>query len=299
MTMISEQFPNLLTEGLRAVFWVEYDRMMQNSPVAQLFNVAGSSKAQEEMQGVGNLGDWEEYTGALEYDTFDQLYKTTFTHVEFAKGISIERSLIDDDQYNVMNQRVRILAQSAARKREKDAASVFNNAFSSSYTGGDSVSLCNDSHPLSPTHSSDVQANAGSSALSYDAVTATITAGQGLVDDRNELLPINYDTILVPSALGEKTNALVKTANQMDTSDYHANAYGNLKVIVWPYLTDANNWFMLDSNMAKLHLHWFNRVPLEFAEDPTSDYNLAVKMRGYQRYSYGWSDYRCCYGHSV
>jgi len=266
MTMISEQFPNLLTEGLRAVFWVEYDRMMQNSPVAQLFNVAGSSKAQEEMQGVGNLGDWD---------------------------------LIDDDQYNVMNQRVRILAQSAARKREKDAASVFNNAFSSSYTGGDSVSLCNDSHPLSPTHSSDVQANAGSSALSYDAVTATITAGQGLVDDRNELLPINYDTILVPSALGEKTNALVKTANQMDTSDYHANAYGNLKVIVWPYLTDANNWFMIDSNMAKLHLHWFNRVPLEFAEDPTSDYNLAVKMRGYMRYSYGWSDYRWLYGHSV
>jgi len=298
MAMISKQFPNLLVEGLRTVFWVEYNQIAQRSPVSRLFNIFGSSKSKEEMQGVGGLGDWDEFAGNIEYDTFDQLYKTTFTPVEFTKGIAIERALIDDEMYGVMNQRVRILAQSAARKREKDAASIFNNAFSSSYTGGDSTALCYASHPLSPSRGG-THGNAGTTALSYDAVKDTVTLGQAFVDARGELLPVTFDTLVVPTALAEPANAIVKTMNKPETADHHANAFESLNVVVWPYLTDANNWFMMDSQMARLHLHWIDRVPLEFAEDPASDFNLVLKMRGYMRYAYGWSDWRWLYGHDA
>ncbi|MBK7181397.1 MAG: hypothetical protein IPH82_30175 [Chloroflexi bacterium] len=70
-------------------------------------------------------------------------------------------------------------------------------------------------------------------------------------------------------------------------------------VVVWDYLTDSNNWFMTDSRLAGLFLNWFNRVDMEFAMDPTSDFNLIAKYRGYMRYSYGWSDWRWVYGHAV
>ncbi len=70
-------------------------------------------------------------------------------------------------------------------------------------------------------------------------------------------------------------------------------------MIVWDYLTDANNWFMVDSQMAQLHLNWFDRIPVEFALDPSSSFNLVAKFRGYMRYSLGWNDWRWVFGHAV
>jgi len=70
-------------------------------------------------------------------------------------------------------------------------------------------------------------------------------------------------------------------------------------VVVWDYLTDEESWFVLDSGLAKMHLLWIDREPLEFAMDPASDFRLEARYRGYMRYSYGWSDWRGVYGHNV
>ena len=124
---------------------------------------------------------------------------------------------------------------------------------------------------------------------------------QSYTDDRGELITVLPNTLVVPAALQEAANAIAKTINKPDTADYHANFVGGWleNVVVWPYLTDANNWFLLDSALSKQYLLWINRVELEFAMDPTSDFSLEARFRGYQRYSYGWSDWRWVYGHSV
>ena len=298
---ISEQWAELLDPGLRAIFFVQRDALAATSKIPMLFNVIGSTKSAEKFLGAGGMSDWLEYEGAIEYDDFDQLYKTTLTHKEFVRGFKVERKLVDDDQYNVINARPRALALSATRTREKHAASVFNNAFSSSYTGGDGVSLCNDSHPLAPTHSGDTFDNAGTSALSYDNVVGTRRLMREFVDDRGELIVVSPDTLIVPPELEEQAWAIWRTMNKVDSADYHANfVQGFLRnVIVWDYLTDANNWFMVDSAMAKLYLMWIDRIALEFAMDPSSDFRLEARYRGYMRYSYGWSDPRFIYGHAV
>lgn len=301
MTAISEQWAYLLEPGLKAIFNVQAAELAAVSKIPMLFNVITSEKANEQFLGVGGMSDWKEFKGAIEYDSFDQLYKTTLTHKQYVKGFSVERQLVDDDLYGIINPQPRQLAMSAMRTREKHAASVFNNAFSSSYTGGDSVSLCNDSHPLAPTHSGDVVDNAGSTALSYDALVATRELMRAYVDDREELIPVNPDTLLVPPEIEEEAFTIWKTMQKPDSANYHDNfVIGFLKnIIVWDYLTDANNWFLIDSALAKIHLLWIDRVPLEFTMDPTSDFNLEAKFRGYMRYSYGWSDWRWVYGHSV
>jgi phage major head subunit gpT-like protein len=300
MMAISEQWAELLEPGLRAIFEVQRDALAEASRIPMLFNVVGSDKAQEHDLGVGGMSDWEEYEGAIEYDDFDQLYKTTYTHVEYVKGFKVERKLVDDDQYNIISKRPRQLALTAMRTREKHAASVFNNAFSSSYTGGDEVSLCNDSHPLSPEHSGDTHDNYGTYALSYDNVVTVRRLMREYPDDRGELVQINPDTLLVPPELEESAWSIYETTNKVDTADWHANfVRAKLKgVIVWDYLTDANAWFMIDSGLAKLYLNWFDRVPLEFEMDPTSDFRLEARFRGYMRYSYGWSDWRWVYGNN-
>jgi hypothetical protein len=65
------------------------------------------------------------------------------------------------------------------------------------------------------------------------------------------------------------------------------------------YMTDTNNWFMLDSQLAALYLHWYWRVRPEFTSDPASDFNLKLKFRGYMRFIFGWDDWTFVYGHNV
>ncbi len=297
---ISEQWAELLEPGLRSIFEVQSEALAAESRIPMLFNVIGSTKANEHFLGAGGMSDWETYKGAIEYDEYDQLYKTTLTHEEYSKGFKVERKLVDDDQYNTITPRPRSLALSAMRTREKHAASVFNNAFSSSFTGGDAVALCSASHPLSP-NSSATHSNTGVLAFTYDNVVTTRELMRAFVDDRNELVMINPDTIIAPPELEEEAWAVVNTLNKVDVTDYHANFVQSKiqNVVVWDYLTDANNWFLADMAMTKIHALWIDRVALEFEMDPTSDFRLEARFRGYMRYSYGWSDWRWLFGHEV
>jgi phage major head subunit gpT-like protein len=297
---VSEQWAYLLEPGLKAIFNTQREALAATSKIPALFSMQTSSKVDESFLGVGGMGDWKAYKGAIEYDDADQLYKTTLTHEEYVKGYVVERKLVDDDQYGIINQMPGKLALTAMRTREKHAASVFNNSFTNSapYLGGDSVNLCSASHPLAPTHSADVQSNYGTYALSYDNLITVRAAMRAFTDDRGELTPINPDTLLVPPGLEETAWAIWKTANKVDQVNAHANFIGGFlnQVIVWDYLTDTNDWWLIDSALAKQYLIWLDRVPLEQTMDPTSDFNLQAKFRGYMRYSYGWADYRWVYG---
>jgi phage major head subunit gpT-like protein len=297
---ISEQWAELLAPGLKAIFNLQVDALAATAKAPLFFNVQGSTRANEYALNVGGFGDWKEYKGAIEYDDFDQGYKTTFTHVEYARGFKVERKLVDDDLYSIINARPAGLALSAMRKREKDAADIFNNAFASGL-GADSQYLCDDAHPASPANTATTQDNAGSSALSRDAIIETRRLMREFKDDRGELIQVMPDILLVPPELEDE--AVVYTASTQkpgsaDNDVNFANRLG-LQVVVWDYLTDATNWFMIDSRLAKQHLWWFNRVPTEFDLDPQSNYLLEAKFRGYARYSLGFSDWRWCYGHSV
>lgn len=300
--LIHENWAVLMEPGLRAIFELARQPIITESRIPLFFNMTTSTKAQEHDQGLGGMSDWKEYEGRVEYDDTELGYKTTYTHVEYAKGIQIERKLVDDDQYNVINNRVSLLGLTAERSREKAGASVFNNAFSSSYVGGDSVALCG-AHPYSPTNST-TQSNAGSTALSYDAIIATRKLMRAFKDDTGELTPVMPDILLIPPGLEETayyaTQAMnIPTTGTTTSAPTSPNFVRGLRYVVWDYLSDTNNWFLIDSQLAKRHLNWFDRIPLEFAVDPTSDFNLFARYRGYMRYSYGFSDWRWIYGHAV
>lgn len=296
---ISEQWAELLEPGLREIFMQTSAALAAQSRIPMLFDVIPSGKAAEDFLSVGGMGNWEEYKGAIEYDDLNKGYKTTLTHAEYVRGFVIERKLVEDDQYSVFRDRPAELAMAAMRTREIHAASVFNNAFSTSYLGGDGKPLCEDDHPKGPSNSGALD-NEGALALSYANVVLTRQYMRAWTDDRGNLIPRNPDTILVPPELEDTAYEIVRTANVPSTADYRANFVQGFvrNVIVWDYLTDANAWFLIDSAAAKLALKWIDRVPLEFALDPTSDFNLQSRWRGYMRYSYGFKDWRWVYGNN-
>lgn len=303
--MLSVQWPRFILPIIRKEW---YARMaLTASPAMQFFNIQTAKSSVEYSQGIGAFGLVPEYNSAsaegkaaaIEYDSFEALYETTFTHKEYAKGVAIERKLWDDDQQGMIKRKAQSLGFSFGTTRASHASGVFNNAFAT-VTGGDAVYLCSASHPINKVSSS-VYSNLGTTALSYAAVIATIIAGHDMNDDRSNPLPVMYDTLYVPTALQAKAYEIVNAIGKPGGADNDANflASKGLSVVVDPYLTDANNWFMLDSNLSKMHLMWFNRVLPEIALDPSSDYNLVAKYRGYMRYSYGWDDAMFVYGHNV
>ena len=297
---ISEQWAELLAPGLKSIFQLQTQALAASAKAPLLFNVMSSQKAYEYALGAGGFADWQEYKGAIEYDDNDQGYKTTFTHTEFARGFKVERKLVDDDLYNIINTRPAGLALAAMRKREKDAANIFVNAFASGM-GADSQYLCDGSHPASPANTASTQSNAGTTALSRDAIIATRKLMRAFEDDRGELINVNPDTLLVPPELEDVVYPLVNSELKPGGANNDVNFISalGLRVIVWDYLTDSNDWFMIDSQLAKQNLLWFDRIPLEFSMDPSSDFNLEARYRGYMRYSLGWSDWRWVYGHLV
>lgn len=303
--MISEQWARFVLPIIRK----EWEQKMNSvaSPLLSLMGVQSSTSSVEYSQGVGSFGLVPEYNSAdaegpganIQYDSFSPLYETTFTHKEYAKGVSIERKLVDDNRTGQILRKAQSLGFSFGTTRAYHASSILNNAFAT-VLGGDGKVLCASDHPTNENDTTSVS-NLGTSALSYAALVNTLIAGSDLNDDRGQPMPAVYDILYVPTALQAKAYEIVNAIGKPGTADNDANflAQAGLRVVVDPYLSDANNWFMIDSRMASMHALWFNRVNPEIALDPSSDFNLVAKYRGYMRYSFGWDDFRWIYGHNV
>lgn len=290
-----------LEAPLTALF---YDQMSSAlsaySDIDTLFNPnQTSSRASERTQGMGGFGDIPEYTTAsgIEYDSPDVLYQMEYIHKEFARGFAVERKQVDDNEWGVINSLPTQLGLAAARTVLKAKHSIFSNAFSASYVGGDNVALCSNSHPRSPNDAT-VQDNLGSSALSHDAVVTTEAAMMAFTDSKGNPMNVVPDTILVSLAKKADAQVIAGSALRSGVANNDINTNASYKVIYTPYLT-GNSWFLIDSMMARQYLRWFWRVQPEFAVDPKSDFDLVAKYRAYMRYSYGWDHWCWIYGHSV
>lgn len=303
--MISEQWGRFVLPIIRK----EWDQKMNsvNSPLMALMGIQSSVSSVEYSQGVGSFGLVPEYNSAdaegaaaaVQYDTFNPLYETTFTHKEYAKGVKIERKLLDDNRTGQILRKAQSLGFSFGTTRAYHASSILNNAFAT-VLGSDGVVLCSASHPVNENDSTTFS-NAGSSALSYGAVVNTLIAGADMNDDRGYPMPSIYDVLYVPTALQATAFEIVNAVGKPGGANNDANflASRGLRVIVDPYLSDANNWFMIDSAQSTMHALWFNRVLPDISLSPLSNPKFYSIYDGYMRYSFGWDDARWIYGHAV
>lgn len=279
---------------LTDIFYQHYERELGVGGVLSIFNIQDSSKAKETDLRLGTFKDPVEFTGTVEYTDAERGYEVEYSHTEYALGFQVTRSMADDLQYGGIFGSAEEMGIAFARKIRKDAASVFNNAFSTSFTGYDSKPLCEDDHPRSRTDSTAVD-NELALALTSTNLETAITSMQDFGDDLGEEITIMPDTLIVPRALRKTALEIVGSDRVPENANNAVNVHLGMNVIIDPYLTDTNAWFVVDSTMARRYLKWYNRVTPEFAA--TGDFDTLIrKYRGYMRYSYGWSDFRWIIG---
>lgn len=303
--LIPENWPTLLLPGLRKIWHTRLRTREALFRADKIFSKDTSQRAFEEYQGVGEVGSdgWTEFDKfrKVPYGGFEPNYKATLRHKTYAKGLMVERELLEDNMYpqagipKSLTQRVEKLADSAAVFREKAAADVFNNAFTDSgisaagfsVSGPDGVGLVSTAHPLSPTNSG-TQSNEFTETLNAAGLTVVRAAMQRWTDDKGDIVSINPDTLIVPPALEDTALALVNSELVLGSNNNDPNPHkGRYEVVVWPYLTDTNAWFLADSVLMDEHLIWLDRVLPEWQTEGDFD-TIMAKYRGYMRFSVGW-----------
>lgn len=303
MAIYSSQFAEALVPNIYRHFDIGY--IMRPSIRQALFTTLSSSRAWEEFVGVGGVdpSPFEQYKkqGQIGQVDFNKGYSTRFTHEEYPADFVVERKFVDDDSAGIVNMRAQRIGAAFNQLQEQQAADIFNNAFdATNYAGPDSQSLCDGAHPASPSDTGTTFNNAGTSALTKSAVAATRISMMAYTDDAGNKMGVMPDTLIVPPALEDTALEIVGSMRDPDSANNTINPQaGRFQVVPWHFLTDATNWFMVDSVGMRLSLFWFNRVPFMLETDKMTMNQVQIVYPMYARWSLGYTDWRWIYGHNA
>lgn len=296
MTMIRGNFSDTLDPAMRTVFFDRYDLEPEVRPM--VFNEQTSDRNIEEDSAITGLGLLTQTSelGPLDYEDALQMFKTTYTHQKYVKGIKVSQELIEDDQKNTIKRLPDALARSTKRTTEFYGASVINNSFNTSYTS------YGDGKPLFSTLHTRVDGGTAQSNASATGVTLTDTnletariAFRKQLDDKGMKIMTTTKTLLVPIDLGKTAKVIVNSSLRSNTADNDVNVYnGMFQIVEWEWLSSTTAWYLLGSK-GEHELTWNWRVRPEFKQDQSFDSDAALwKVR--TRFSYGWSDWRSTWG---
>ena len=294
-------FGKLLEPGLRKLFYETFDEVPEQ--YSKIFKVHNSKKAREVDYGLGAMPLWSEFGTAINanltgtavttgempsvnYVTIPAGLERVYVHKEFAQGFQVERKMVDDEQYGVINKMPKDLARAGRYKVEMDAASVLNKGFTDN--GYDEKPLFAKDHPL--LKSGETCSNLIEGELNVENLKKAIIAMRNFKDEAGKKVVYKADTLIVPPALEFKAIELLNSINQADSELNNVNSLkGKLKIVVLDFLESDKAWFVMDSARHELNFFWRVRPEFKQAEDFDT---LVAKYRGYMRYSYGYSDYR-------
>lgn len=290
MAAYRNNFGDLLEPGFRQIYYDAFNELPM--VMDSLFHVNTSGKQDEKDSAVSGFGLMDQ-TGEGEQISYEdpvQMYDVRYIHLKYTKGFKVSEELYEDDQYNVINKKPAALARSARRTAENAAANVFNNAFSTSYVGGDAKPLASVSHPRSDGGTSQSNASAQGITLTEVNLETARVAFRGQLDDKGMRIQAQPNVLVVPINLEKTANIIINSTLRSGTADHDLNFYANkFKVVAWEYLTSTTAWYLLDSNLHELN--WFWRIKPEFKQDTAFDTGMALfKCR--TRFSNGWSDWR-------
>lgn len=289
--------PKALWPGVKA--WWGQDYKKHPEECKMVFDVETSDKAWEEdveLTGMG-LASVKNEGSSSTYDNLGQGPTTRYQHVTYSLGFIVTEEEFDDNQYEkVARARTQSLGFSFRTTKETVGANVFNRAFNSSYTGGDGKEMIATDHPTKDGTQANELATAAD--ISEVAVEDMLKLLMRAENSAGHPIALKAERLIVPPELAFDAERIVKSVLQSGTANNDINAMKSMGVfakdpMVWHYLTDDDAWFITTNAPNGLKLYQRkNRVIRRDSEFDTDN----LKVKGIERYSFGWSDWRAVYG---
>jgi hypothetical protein len=301
MAISRAQLAKELEPGLNSLFGLSYDEY--DREYEEIFSIEDSNRAFEEevlITGFGSAPTKSEGQG-VSFDNASESYSARYTHDTVALAFALTEEAVEDNLYDSLGKRyVKALAKSMANTKEVKGADVLNNAFSSSFTGGDGKSLIATDHPLSGGGSAANRATSMAD-LNETSLEDALIDISGFTDDRGLTISVQATKMIVPSELVFVAERILNSNLRTGTSDNDLNAVKSTGVLpggysVNHYLTDPDAFFLLTSVTDQGDgLKMFQRSGMETSMEPDfATGNIRYKAR--ERYSFGFSDWRGIYG---
>ena len=298
MAISRAQLAKELEPGLNALFGLEYQRYEQEH--AEIYDTENSERAFEEevmLSGFGSAPVKSE-GAAVAFDDANEAFTARYNHETIALAFSITEEAIEDNLYDRLSSRyTKALARSMANTKQVKAASVLNNAFDATITGGDGVSLCNASHPL--TNGSTFRNQPSTAAdLNETSLENALIDISGFVDERGLRVSVRGTKLIIPSNLQFIADRILESTLRPGTADNDINAVRNMGMlpegyVVNHYLLDTDAFFIkTDAPRGFLH---FERMPMSTKMEGDFDTGK-MRFKARERYSFGFSDPRCVFG---
>lgn len=259
-------------------------RDMGNRPLVRTTTVASFGSVPTKAEGA-----------AVTYADLAQGFDATYQADTYELAFQASKEALDDEQEEVVSDAARALGQSMKYAYEVDHANVFNNGFSSSFTGPDGVALFSTAHPLV---GGGTEQNALTTAadLSVASIRTALNDIADTTDDAGKLIHWRPEVLLVPYELKWLSMELIQSTLRADTADNATNAFKDdgLRVVAWPYLTDADAWFLLASPSRHQVRSYWREKPNVLHDWDFETSSMKLKIRS--RWRRGWSDFRGVYG---
>ena len=297
MAISRSQLVKELEPGLNALFGLEYKNYADEH--TQIFDIENSDRAFEEevmLSGFANASVKPEGS-SVNYDKAQESFTARYTHETLALAFSITEEAIEDNLYDRLASRyTKALARSMANAKQVKGANVLNNAFDSSFTGGDGVELCSAVHPIiAGTFKNELSTSADLNETSLEQALIDIAA---MTDERGLKIAAKGVKMIIPSALQFTAERLMKSQGRVGTADNDINAVANMGMIpqgyvVNHYLTDTDAFFIKTDVPNGLKM--FVRAPVKTSME--GDFETGnVRYKARERYSFGFSDPRGIFG---
>lgn len=198
----------------------------------------------------------------------DRFVKDLYAHnydvsnVPYEGTIGVKRRDIEADRIGIYAPQVKMLAQRAKQHKARLFSALLSAADSTVCFDGQY--LIDTDHPLSG--SSSTFSNKGTSALSLDTLETAIYSLAERDDAQGEPLGISGDTLMVPPRLRHTAMKLCYSVGEPGSSDNDINTIKTLgiDVVVNPWLTETDWWFLFDSKFPVQPIIYQHRKEPEF-----------------------------------
>lgn len=287
MSLVLQDIVKSLEAGMRT----EFQKLYAGTPVQyeQITTVIDSNKRTEEYTWLGSTPEMREWIDERRKSSLNEKYFSA-TNLKYEVTLEVKRDDIEDDLTGQYILRAGQLGEEARRYVDKLTFTTL--------AAGNATTCYDGQNFFSASHSegsSGTQSNLGTTALSATNLKTAITNFENLLDDQGKPFGVIADTLVIPPALKwtamELLNSSFYPEEGTTTAKLATNVLqGALKLVVSPYITDTDSWFLMDTSRIVKPVIFQKRTEVELSSttDPNSSddvfnrdvFNYGVRQRG-------------------